>query len=67
MAAKRATHFTRRFVKNMGQVIVSEVRLGKFAGRVLGKVSVNGRDLGEALVAAGLARLYSGGKRTAWC
>lgn len=67
VAAKRATHFTRRFVKNMGQVIVSEVRLGKFAGRVLGKVSVNGRDLGEALVAAGLARLYSGGKRTAWC
>lgn len=48
-------------------MIVSEVRLGKFAGRVLGKVSVNGRDLGEALVAAGLARLYSGGKRTAWC
>ena len=66
VAAKRATGFTRRFVRNVGQVIVSQVKLGKFAGRVLGKISVNGRDLGDALVAAGLARPYSGGRRKAW-
>ncbi len=67
VAAKRATDFTRRFVKYVAQVIVSGVKLGKFAGRVLGKISVNGRDLGDALVAAGLARPYSGGRREAWC
>ena len=67
VAAKRATDFTRRFVRHVAQVIVSEVRLGKYAGRALGKISVNGRDLGEALLAAGLARPYSGGRRRAWC
>ncbi|MEE8435849.1 MAG: thermonuclease family protein [bacterium] len=67
VAAKRATDFTRRFVRHVAQVTVSEVRLGKFAGRVLGKISVNGRDLGDAPVAAGLGRPYSGGRRRAWC
>lgn len=67
VAAKRATEFTRRFLKRALQVIVSGVKLGKFAGRVLGKISVNGKDLGDALMAAGLARPYSGGRRKAWC
>jgi len=35
-------------------------------GRLLRNVSVNGRDVGEALIADGLARAYAGGRRS-WC
>ena len=35
-------------------------------GRLLRNVSVNGQDVGEALISAGLAREYGGGRRS-WC
>ena len=35
-------------------------------GRLLRHISVDGRDVGETLVAEGLARRYRGGKR-GWC
>jgi endonuclease YncB( thermonuclease family) len=65
--AQRASDFTLRFFRLGGTVVVSGVRLGKFAGRVLGRIAVDGRDLGEALVEAGLAKPYAGGKREPWC
>ncbi|WP_423605546.1 thermonuclease family protein [Sphingomonas sp. MS122] len=36
-------------------------------GRRLRLVSVDGRGVGDALVAEGLARPYAGGPRTGWC
>lgn len=45
-----------------------DVQLGKFAGRVVARVDAwDGEDLGQALVAAGLARPYDGGPRKPWC
>jgi endonuclease YncB( thermonuclease family) len=35
-------------------------------GRLLRNVSVNGQDVGEALISAGVARAYAGGRRS-WC
>ena len=35
-------------------------------GRLLRNVSVNGQDVGEALMSAGVARAYAGGRRP-WC
>ena len=35
-------------------------------GRLLRNVSVKGRDVGETLISAGLARAYAGGRRP-WC
>jgi len=64
--AKKATEFTRLFVNNKS-VIVSDIRIGKFAGRVLGRLNVNNLDLGDALIKAGYAKPYFGGKRTPWC
>ncbi len=64
--AKQATEFTRRFVAG-GTVTVSEVKLGKYAGGALGRVSVDGRDLAEALIEAGHGRAYDGGARGSWC
>jgi endonuclease YncB( thermonuclease family) len=35
-------------------------------GRLLRNVRVNGRDVGETLIAEGVARAYAGGRRS-WC
>ncbi len=50
------------------RVQLSDVRYGKYAGRVVARVTtVGGADLGRALLAAGLARPYGGGERSGWC
>jgi micrococcal nuclease len=36
-------------------------------GRTLARVAINGRDLGETLIAQNLARPYTGGQRKGWC
>ncbi len=49
-------------------VRLREVRYGKYAGRVLARVeTLDGTDLGQELVAAGLARPYDGRRRASWC
>ncbi len=63
-----ATAYTTEFVSGEGQITIRNVKHGKFAGRMLGSVSMSGIDLGQALLAAGLAREYDGGgKRSSWC
>ena len=61
-----AAEFTQAFV-GKGSITVDGVRNGKFAGRVLGNVFVDGNSLADALLASGHARLYDGGKRQPWC
>jgi micrococcal nuclease len=36
-------------------------------GRLLARVAIDGKDLGETLIAQGLARHYAGGARRGWC
>lgn len=36
-------------------------------GRLLARAAVDGEDLGETLIAQGLARPYAGGARRGWC
>ena len=47
-------------------VILSGIRRDKFGGRIVARASDAGGDLGAALLAAGLARLYEG-RRGDWC
>lgn len=50
------------------RVVLHQVRWGKFAGRVLARVTTSaGVDLAAALLAAGHARPYAGGRRRGWC
>lgn len=69
--AAQATAFVRRALGSGDKpaiVTLSEVRQGKYAGRVVARVAVaDGRDLGAALVAARLARPYDGSARMPWC
>jgi endonuclease YncB( thermonuclease family) len=65
--AKRARAFVARAVGDR-PVRLSQIRNGKYAGRVLARVETqDGIDLGAALSRAGLARAYGGGRRPGWC
>jgi endonuclease YncB( thermonuclease family) len=50
-----------------GKVVLSEVELDKYSGRVDAIVTANGEDVAGILVADGLARQYTGGARGSWC
>lgn len=64
--AVAATDYLKRF--EGVQAVLSEISNGKFAGRVLVVVRhPEEGDLGAALLAAGLARVYDGGRRSDWC
>lgn len=52
---------------NSGAVTMTRIDRDRDAyGRLLRNVAVDGRDVGEALIAAGVAREYGGGRR-GWC
>ena len=64
--ALQAKDFTSQLVGHV--VKLEDVKPDKYARRVDAYVIMpDGRDLGLALIAAGLARPYSGGKRAGWC
>jgi endonuclease YncB( thermonuclease family) len=51
-----------------GNIGVSEVGLGKYAGRVLATVSTaETANVSETLLERGLVRRYAGGRRRSWC
>ena len=52
-----------------GEVVLGDVRHGKYAGRVVARVVLpDGKDVGEELLGRGLARAYDGrGARQVWC
>ena len=51
----------------IGDVELTNIRYGKWAGRVLAHVTVNGVDIADVLINKGFARPYDGGKRQGWC
>jgi micrococcal nuclease len=62
--ALKAKALTADFLKQ-GDVVITQVGVGKY-GRVLATVRRGDNDLGEALIAAGLAREWKG-RRESWC
>src|SRR5262245_23058191 len=64
LAAKQFT--TSRLVGKV--VLLEDIREDKYPQRVDAYVVLpDGRDLGDALISAGLARPYDGGQRQSWC
>jgi len=56
-----------RALLNSGRVTMTGIDRDRDRyGRLLRNVAVNGQDVGEAMVAAGVAREYAGGRRP-WC
>jgi len=66
-AAISARDRLRRFIANK-PVFLTNIKGGKYFGRVLANVRVNsGVNMQEALLASGLVRPYRGKKRKSWC
>jgi len=61
----------RDFVKSLilGEVVFLEnVKHGKYAGRVIADVKLDGGDnLADKIISRGLGREYHGGARESWC
>jgi len=64
---RQAQSFLRETVRDP-RVTLWEVHYGKFARRVVARVSTSAvPDLSAALLARGLAKAYAGGARAPWC
>ncbi len=48
-------------------VVLNNVKLGKYAGRVLASATVDGVSLKTTMINEGHARPYNGGTRNGWC
>lgn len=65
--AEEARRFIEETLRDGGVVLVA-IENDKFGGRVIAQVFADGgTDVGAALVGAGLARHYDGGRRQGWC
>lgn len=70
-AARRARGALEELLAS-GRLVLTEISDDKYFGRVVARVTVAGEgfpetDVSGALIAAGHARAYSGGKRAGWC
>ncbi|HEX6992111.1 MAG TPA: thermonuclease family protein [Gemmatimonadales bacterium] len=65
--AARATALTEALVMRSGRVELEFVGWDRWGGRADAIVKINGVTLADALIRAGLARAYDGGKRLPWC
>lgn len=66
-AGEAATAFTKAAVANAGSIVVRDPSWGKYGGRVIANLVLDGRTLSAMLIEEGHGRAYAGGKRTGWC
>lgn len=64
--ARRAKQFAVAKLRGAKTIRLDELERGKYF-RILAVVYVDGENLGEALIAAGMARPCQGGSRQGWC
>ena len=70
MAMARTACIMRRYaIRAERRLNQAKAFTSQFGGQVvmLEDVKVDGRDLGQPLIAAGLVRPYDGARRTGWC
>jgi len=65
-AALRAKQFTVSVLHNARRIELRNIQRGKYF-RILADVWVDGKRLSQALIKAGHAQVYKGGKRLGWC
>ncbi len=66
-AGQAATAFTKDAIAGARDVRVRDPEWGKWGGRVLADLILDGRSLSDGLIAAGHGRPYDGGRRGNWC
>ena len=65
--ALKASALTKQAVKEAKSIQLQLEGWDKYGGRVLGYVLIDGKNLGDMLIAQGLARPYDGGTKSSWC
>lgn len=63
--ARKAKQHTVQCLREGKQIVLRNMRRGKYF-RIVADVYVDGRNLGQELIAAGLAKSYDGGKKPKW-
>ena len=66
-AAAAATAFAEEAIQKAGSIVVRDPAWGKWGGRVVADLILDDFSLSSALLEAGHARRYDGGKRGGWC
>lgn len=66
LLAREAKKFTVDKLRSGEKIELRDIKRGKYF-RILASVFINDKSLGEALIEAGLAVRYEGGKKTNWC
>ena len=66
-AADAATAFAKEAIRKARSIVVRDPAWGKWGGRVIADLVLDGSSLSSALLEAGHARRYDGGRRGGWC
>lgn len=66
-AGQAATAFTTAAIAEAQHILVRGPEWGKWGGRVLADLILDGRSLSGQLIAVGHGRPYDGGRRDSWC
>lgn len=66
-AGRAATTFTETGIAKARIVVVRDPAWGKWGGRVVADLILDGTPLSEMLIEAGHGRPHAGGKRQSWC
>ena len=66
-AGRAATAFTEAAVAGAGSILVRDPAWGKWGGRVIADLILDGRSLSAVLLETGHGRAYGGGRRGSWC
>ena len=66
-AGQAATAFTEAATAAAREIVIRDPEWGKWGGRVVADLMVDGLPLSDALIAAGHGRPYDGGTRQGWC
>ena len=66
-AGRAATAFVEHRIATASRIVVRNPKWGKYGGRVVANLILDGRTLSGLLIEAKHGRPYSGEKRTGWC
>ena len=69
--AQKATDFTTKLINeaiaNKQNIDFSEIKWDKYGGRIVAKVKIGNKIIGDELIKSGLAKPYFGEKKSSWC
>ena len=66
-ARQAATAFPTAAIAEAQQILVRDPEWGKWGGRVVADLVLDGNSLSEQLITTGHGRAYDGGRRGSWC